>query len=154
MGHLAGFGGGLRYGFGLVVGAAEAFFGAGGVFECFGDFYRASEDVDGHHLGDLFSGLELYGSFAEVGHQDEDFATVAGIDNAAGCGDSACGNRGAIANQQAERCAGDGVAGFDSDAGADFYRGAGGEGGCFKGEDVVTQVFAGVRDYREAGRCF
>ena len=135
----------------LVAGASEAFFSAGGVFKGFGFFYRAGEDVDRHHLGDFFAGLEFDGCVAEVGHQDKDFATVAGINDAAGCGDSACGHGGAVADQQAEGRAGGWVASFYSDAGADFCRGAGGEGGCFEGEDVIAEVFAGMCDYREAG---
>lgn len=135
----------------LLSGAAKAFFGAQGVFEAVDFSDCAGEDGDGHHLGDFFSGVELEGGVTEIGEEDEDLAAVAGVDDAAGGGDAARGHGGAVADEQAERRAGVGMAGFDGDAGADPGGVAGRKEQRFEGEEVVAEVFAGVGDDGELG---
>jgi len=140
-----------RLQFGSGSGAAEALFGAGGVFERFDGDDVAGEDGNGDHLGDFFAGIEFERVFAEVGHEDEDFAAVAGVDDAGGGGDAFGGHGRAVADEQAEGLAGGGVVGFNGDAGADADGGSGRERGRLQGEEVVAEVFAGVGDLGGAG---
>jgi hypothetical protein len=43
------------------------------------------------------------------------------------------------------------MAGFDGDAGTDFFCGSGAEPRGLKSKQIVAQVFAGVGDYRGLG---
>ena len=135
-----------------MAGTAEAFFGAGGIFERVDRLDRAGEDWDGDHLGDFVAGADFERGVAEVGHEDEDLPSVAGIDDAGGGGDSFGSHGGPVTDQQAERCAGGWMAGFDGDAGADADGGLGGEDSSVQGEEVVAEVFAGMGDDGSAGR--
>jgi hypothetical protein len=132
-------------------GAAKPLFGAGGLFQGFDGRDFAGKYGNGDHLGDFFAGIEFERVFAEVGHEDEDFAAVAGVDDAGGGGDAFGGHGRAVADEQAEGLAGGGVVGFNGDAGADADGGVGCERGWLKGEEVIAEVFAGVSDLRGAG---
>jgi len=145
---------GMESGVGSGSRAAKSLFGAGGVFEGLNGFDGAGEDGDGDHLGDFFAGLELDGSVAEVGHEDQDFAAVAGIDDAAGGGDSPGSHGGAVADQEAERHSGGGMAGLDGDAGAHPDGGAGSEQGGFQSKQIVAEILAGVGYHRRPGPSF
>ncbi len=134
-----------------MAGASEAFFGAGGFFKLGYDFDSAGEDGDGDHLGDFLAGADFDGRVAQVGHEDEDFAAVAGIDDSGGGGETFGRHGRAVADEQAEGGTGGGMAGLDGYAGADFDGGAGNEEGRFEGEEVIAEVFAGVSDYGDAG---
>lgn len=142
---------GMESGVGSGSRTAESLFGAGGVFEGLNGFNGTGEDGDGNHLGDFFAGLELDGGVAKVGHEDKNLAAVAGIDDAGRGGDSFASHGGAVANQEAERDSGGGMAGFDGDAGADPDSGAGSEQGGFESKQVIAEVLAGVGDDRGAG---
>jgi len=132
-------------------GTAEALFGPGGVLEGVDGDHLPGEHGDGDHLGDLVAGGDLERGFAEVGHEDEDLASVACIDDAGGGGDAPGGHGGAVADQQAQRLASGGMARFNGHAGADAGGGAGRERSSFQSEEVVAEVFAGVGDLRGAG---
>ena len=98
------------------------------------------------HLGDFFASGKLDWNVCEVGHEDEDLASVTGIDDTGDDGDaSRCHGR-PVAYQQPERLAGDGMADFHGDSGADSCLGACGQQDGFEGKQVVAEVFAGMRD--------
>ena len=110
--------------------------------------------MDGDHLGDFFAGIDFYCCLAQVGHENEDFAAVPGVNDAPGGGNTAGGHGGAITDQQAEGSAAGRISGLDGDAGTDPDCCSGSKGRCFEGEHVIPQVFARMRDYGQAGGCF
>ena len=133
----------------LLPGASEPLLCAGGVFEG-GDFFDHScQYGNRNHLGNFLTGFDVQGEVSKVGHEDEDLAPVAGIDDSGGGGDALGGHGRAVADQQPERGPGGGMAGLDGDAGSDTDGGAGGEFGRFKGKNVVAEIFAGVSDDRK-----
>jgi len=138
----------------LSAGTAKALLGAGGVFEDDYLFDGSGEYGNGDHLGDFFAGLKFDGCGSKVGHEDEDFAAVTGVDDAGGGGDAFGGHGRAVADQEAEGGAGGRMAGFDGDSGADFDRGLGSEDCGFEGKQVVAEVLTGVGDDGEEGGWF
>src|SRR3569833_460828 len=100
-------------------GTAEPFGFAGGGLEVVDGVDGAGEHGDRNHLGDFVAAFDFNGSFAEVGHDDLDFAAVSGVDDSGGGGDAARAEGGAIADEEAQGDAGFGVARLDGDAGAD-----------------------------------
>ena len=135
----------------LCPGTAESLFGAGRVFQRLHRLDVTRKNRDGDHLGNLFARFELDGSIAEIGHEDEDFASVAGIDDSRCCGNTSRRHGGPVANQQAEGNAGGGMARLDGDAGADADGRARGERRGFEGKEIVAEVLAGVGDNGSAG---
>jgi hypothetical protein len=109
-------------------------------------FHGSGEDGDGNHLGDFLAGFEFDGVVGQVGHDDKDFATVAGVDDATGGGEAAGGHGGTVTDKEAEGRAGLRVAGLDGDTGAEAEGGARGERYGFEAEDVVAEVFTGMGD--------
>ncbi len=86
-------------------------------------FDGPGENWHRNHLCDFLAGGDRRG-VAQVGHQDQDFAAVAGVDDPGGGGDASGGHGGAVAHQQSEWLSGGRMAGFDGDAGADADCGA------------------------------
>ena len=133
----------------LLPGASEPLLCAGGVFEG-GDFFDHScQYGNRNHLGNFFTGFDAQGEVSKVGHEDEDLAPVAGIDDSGGGGDALGGHGRAVADQQPERGPGGGMAGLDGDAGADPHSGARSEFRSSEGEEIVPKVFTGVSDNRQ-----
>lgn len=135
----------------LLAGASEASVRARRVLEGIGLLNGPGEDGDRDHLGNLVAGVDLLRLLSEICHEDEDFAAIAGVDHAGCSGDAAGGDGGAVADEQAQGVAGVRMARFDRDAGANADGGAGLKGDRIKSEDIVAQVFAGMRDDGQAG---
>ena len=109
------------------------------------------EHWNGDHLGDFVAGAEFDNCVSEVGHEDENLAAVAGIDDSGSGGDAfGCHGR-AVADQQAEGDTGFRMTGLDGDSRADADGLAGSENRALKGEKVVAEVFAGMGNLGSAG---
>jgi hypothetical protein len=107
-----------------------------------------------NHLRDLVTGLDVDCIVSQVGQQDKDFTSIAGIDYAAGRRDSSRCHRRPITHQQTQRSTRRRIASLNRDSGADFDRGTWQKYRSFESEYVVAEVFTSVCDYREAGTRF
>lgn len=138
----------------LGAGTAETLACAGGHFQCFYFLDEPCQYGNGDHLRDFFAGLEFDGGATEVRHEDENFAAIAGIDHASSSGDTLRRNGRAVADQQAERSAGGGMARLNGDAGADSDCGLGSQENEFECKEVVSEVLAGVCNGGDASTGF
>lgn len=118
-----------------MAGGAETGGPARGFFECVGLLEGGFNALHDAELGDAVAGCDLVGFGGEVGQDDLEFASVAGVDDAGEGGDATDGEAAAVFDE----CAVGGRQ-FHGDAGADEAGGAGGELEGFAGEEVGGEV--------------